>query len=462
VSRAHPAAEIHRDRSDREERLPVATKAIFATGDLANNLALSSLSLVYLIFLTDVAGLRPALAGAVVWIARVVDGITDPAMGRISDHTRTRWGRRRPYLLAGALPFGFFFGLLWTTPFAGQAQMFLYYSGVYIGLSLAATVLSVPYMALIPEMARGYDERTSLNTWRTAAAMTGVILAASLQPAAVALGGDAAAWATAGAIAAFAMILPWGPVVAVSRERTIAHEAVPVSLLRDLLDLLGHAHYRRLSALYIASRVALDVAGASLVYFMTYAIGRPQDFFPAILCLMLAAAASLPIWMAIARHREKHDIFMVGTAWWVAWLVVIAFATPEWPRWLIFVITAAVGAGYAVADLMPWAMVGEVVDEDELRTGQRREGLYNGAFTFLRKLGGATAIGLAGLLLDVAGYVPEGEVQPASALLAIRMLTALVPGLCLVAAIALAWRYPLGRRRHDEILAALSARDRRS
>jgi GPH family glycoside/pentoside/hexuronide:cation symporter len=163
--------------------------------------------------------------------------------------------------------------------------------------------------------------------------------------------------------------------------------------------------------------------------------------------------------MTLARSREKHNVFIVGTLWWVAWLAVIFFATPEWPRWTLFAITAAVGVGYAVADLMPWAMVGEVIDEDELRTGQRREGLYNGAFTFLRKLGGASAIGLAGLLLDVSGYVPRGEVQPGSALMAIRVLMGVVPSLFLLLAIGLAWRYPLDRARHDEILETIRGRE---
>lgn len=445
--------------SSDEDPLSPFEKALFATGDHAINVGLSSLSLVYLLFLTDVAGLRPALAGAVVWIARIVDGITDPAMGRISDHTRSRLGRRRPFFLGGALPYGLFFGLLWVTPFSGQASMFVYYALIYMALSVASTVLSVPYMALIPEMARGYDERTSINTYRSAAAIVGVIVAACLEPVAAALGGDARAWSLAGWALAIWVVLPWLPVFAVSRERSIEHAASPVSLWRDLRDLLGHDHYRRLSALYIASRIALDVAGAALVYFMTYVVGRREDFAPAILTLMVAAAASLPLWMAISRHREKHDIFIVGTLWWVAWLGVIFFATPEWPRWSLFAITAAVGVGYAVADLMPWAMVGEVIDEDELRTGQRREGLYNGAFTFLRKLGGASAIGLSGLLLDVAGYVPRGEVQPESAVLAIRVLTGVVPSLFLLGAIALAWRYPLDRAHHDSILDAIRRRE---
>ncbi|MGH0037219.1 MAG: MFS transporter [Myxococcota bacterium] len=458
LSAGESAAAARALRDDPDPLSPLA-KAIYASGDHAVNVGLSSLSLVYLLFLTDVAGLRPALAGAVVWCARIIDGITDPAMGRISDRTRWRLGRRRPYFLLGALPYGLFFAMLWLTPFSGQTPMFVYYALTYMALSVASTVLSVPYMALIPEMARGYDERTSLNTFRSAGAIAGVVVAASLEPLAASMGGGPRAWASAGGALAVWVMVPWIPVFLASRERAVTHREESGSMWRDLRDLLGHDHYRRLSALYIASRIALDVAGAALVYFMTYVIGRREDFAPAILVLMLSAAASLPMWMALARRREKHDIFIVGTLWWVGWLAVIFFATPDWPRWTLFAITAAVGVGYAAADLMPWAMVGEVIDEDELHTGRRREGLYNGAFTFLRKLGGASAIGLSGLLLDVSGYVPQGEIQPESAVFAIRFLMGVVPSLFLAAAIALAWRYPLDRARHDEIADSIRSRD---
>ena len=180
--------------------LPVRTKLVYATGDHTVNLSLSALSLLYLFFLTEYAGLQPYLAGLIMWVPRIIDAFTDPLMGRISDRTPWRWGRRRPYFLIGALPFGITFALLWLTPFESQSAKFAYHISVYIALSLCTTVLSVPYLALLPEMARGYDERTSLNTYRAAAAVLGTFAAVGMQGLAEALGGSAG-YAQVGAVA---------------------------------------------------------------------------------------------------------------------------------------------------------------------------------------------------------------------------------------------------------------------
>jgi GPH family glycoside/pentoside/hexuronide:cation symporter len=437
------------------QAISIGTKAVFALGDHTVSLALSALALVFLIFLAEVAGLRPALAGLVVWTARIFDAITDPLMGRISDGTRWRRGRRRPYFLIGAVPFGIFFALLWTTPFQGQTAMFLYYTSVYVALSLAMTIISVPYMALIPEMTRSYDERTSLNTFRSGAAVIGTLIAAGLPALVTTLGGGAPGYALASSLLAVWLVLPWAAVYAASWERPEHERARSQESFRDSLkSLLRHRTYLRLCALYVPARIAVDIAGLSFAFFFTYWLGRRADFGPTLFALLGVVVLSLPVWLRIARRIDKHLIFVIGASWWVLLLVFLFFVTPEWPRWLVFVSAGLAGIGYAVADLMPWSMVGEVIDEDELTTGLRREGVYNGFFTFLRKLGGAFAFLISGLLLEASGFDPSAE-QPESALMAIRALTSLVPAFFLCVAIAVAIRYPLSRKRHDEILVQL-------
>ena len=127
--------------------------------------------------------------------------------------------------------------------------------------------------------------------------------------------------------------------------------------------------------------------------------------------------------------------------------------------WIMFAYVPLVGFGYAVVDLMPWSMVGEVIDEDDLETGERREGLYNGVFTFVRKLGGALGVFLVLTILDVAGYV-KGEQQSETARQAIRFMTAVAPAFFLLVGVWLAWDYPLTRKAHEEILRRLDDRAR--
>ena len=160
---ASPAASA----SGEDARLNPRRMSVYGMGDFTINAVLVALNMFYVTyFLTQVAGLRPELAGLVQLIGRGVDAFTDPAMGRISDLCHWKWGRRRPFFMLGALPFGLTFALLWTTPGGSQTGMFVYYTALYILLSLSMTVLAVPYLALMPEMALGYDARTSLNMYR--------------------------------------------------------------------------------------------------------------------------------------------------------------------------------------------------------------------------------------------------------------------------------------------------------
>jgi GPH family glycoside/pentoside/hexuronide:cation symporter len=444
--------------------LPVSTKVIYASGDHTVNLVLSAASLLFFKFLTDVAELRPVLAGAVVWIARVVDAFSDPTMGRISDLTRWKVGRRRGYFLLGALPFGVFFALMWwDAPFASQGGKFAYYTGVYVMVSLAMTVLSIPYLALLPEMATTYDERTSFNTFRSGAAVLGTFAAVAMKPLSSAFGGGAEGWWAAGCIVGVWLVLPWLGVFKVSFERPEFVRSQTLGFREGVRVLAGHRAYRSLSGFYILARIAVDLIGAMFLFYFTDWIGREDDFHTTLFLFLSIVVLSLPFWLRVARHHDKRTIFIFGAAWWIGAQIFIFMGDPTWPRWTLFLLASLAAIGYAVADLMPWSMLGDVIDEDELATGDRREGVYVGFFTFLRKLGGASAVLLIGFALDLAGYVgggvPRAE-QSEVALQTIRVLTSLVPAALLGLAIWVALGYPLGRAAHQKVLDQLRRRER--
>lgn len=440
--------------------LPARTPILFALGDHAVNLALSSLLFVFPNFLTDVAGLRPALAGLVPMIGRVVDALTDPAMGRLSDHTSWRAGRRRPYFLLGMLPFGVTFAALWwPLPGASDNGRFAYYSAAYIGFSLAVTMIAVPYAALIPEIAPGYHERTRLNAWRASFAIGGALLAASVfRPLAEALGGGPGGFQKAGILAGIWVSWPWLLVYFGTFERPGYQRRQAEGLFESLTSVSRHGSFRVLVGIMLTSRIAIDLTGTMFIFWFRYWIGRPGDF-PITMALFLGSAATLgfPLWNRVGRYLDKRTVFLFGASSWVAAQAFIFFATPEWPRTLIFVFAAFAGIGYAAADMIPWSMLGEVVDEDEVQSGFRREGIYAGSFTFLRKLGGASAVALALWALDLSGYV-QNQAQAEGTLWTIRVLTAALPGLFVLLAGVVALRYPLSQKRHEEILAVLAER----
>ncbi|HVH06466.1 MAG TPA: glycoside-pentoside-hexuronide (GPH):cation symporter [Myxococcota bacterium] len=460
---AAPARDAETRRETASERsLRPPGKAVYALGDLTANLALSALSLVYAsYYLTQVADLRPALAGLVPLIARGVDAFADPLVGRLSDATTWRAGRRRPYFLIGAVPFGAAFALLWwDLPVESQAAKLAYYTTVYTLTSVAMSVLSVPYLALIPEMALGYDARTSLNTYRNAGAVLGTFAAIGIRPTAEAFGGGGSGFLAAGAVYGVILAVPWLFVHRVSFERPgFQGRGAEAGFGDALKTVFKHRTFSQLTALYLFGRIAMDLVSALVILYMTYWIGRSADFEPLMAVFLTCVLLALPFWLRLARHRDKAHVFLVGSLMWATVSLLAAAFGPETPRWVLFAWAAAAAMGYAVVDLMPWSMVGDVIDEDDLAHGERREGLYNGVFTFLRKLGGALGVMIVMSLLDLAGFA-RSETQSATVQQAIRWLTALAPCAFLLVGAMFARGYPLGRAAHARIVEQLDARDR--
>ena len=305
---------------------------MFALGDFTVNTVLTSLSILYVThFLLTVAGLRPELAGAVQLIGRTVDAFSDPAMGRISDRTRWRWGRRRPFFLIGAIPFGAGFALLWLhLPHTSQLAMFAYYTAVFIVMSISMTVCAVPYLALQPEMALGYDARTSLNGWRNAGSILGVFAAIAIGPVSEAFGGGPEGFAAAGALYGAIVAVPWLAIWAVTWERPDfqAREA-EMSFLDGVRLAARHATFRRLVGLFLCGRVAMDLVGAMLILYFTLWLGRGGDFYLTISLFFVVVLASLPFWVRFAERVEKSTVFVIGALWWAAALVIIVFVQPD-------------------------------------------------------------------------------------------------------------------------------------
>ncbi|MCU0671101.1 MAG: glycoside-pentoside-hexuronide (GPH):cation symporter [Myxococcota bacterium] len=445
-----------------DPRLTPARKSVYALGDVTINTSLAALSLIYAsYFLPQVVDLRAALAGLVPLIARALDAFADPLMGRISDRTAWRSGRRRPWFLIGAIPYGVSFWLLWVdAPFASSEGRFAYYTAIYLVHALSMTVLTVPYMAILPEMATDYDARTSLNTYRTLGSLIGVFAAVAVRPVAEALGGGKEGFAAAGAIFGVLMTLPWIAVHRVTFERNeFRTRPSEQGHFESLRVVFFHRTFLQLTLAYIMGRIAMDLAGALLILYTTFWLLRPDDFELVMVLFLSAVVLALPFWLRLAQGRDKAQVFTIGSLWWALTSLGLVFVTPEWPRWVIFAYVPIVGFGYAVVDLMPWSMLGEVIDQDDLETGERREGLYNGVFTFLRKLGGALGVFFVMSILDLLGY-RKGAEQSETAREAIRWMTGAAPAFFLLVGVLLLRAYPLTRRRHDEIVAELAMRDR--
>lgn len=447
----------------RGEQLSLWTKLGYAAGDLGNSVGPGTIiPFWYLYFLTDVARLDPALAGLAILAGKLWDAVNDPLIGILSDRTRTRWGRRRPFLLFGAAPFGVTFALLWIVPpIHNQWLLCAYFALVYILFDTAFTLVACPFSALAPELTLDHDERTSLITYQMAVSIGSGLLAALL------LGvvifphypdREATAFLVMGLVCAVAFAVPLWITFAVTRERPeFQVEAAPPPL-QGLRYVLRNREWRYVLAMGLLSWMPVDIAAAAFPYFLVYWIGMAAGDASLVMGVILASAALLlPLVSWMARRLEKKTAFLIATATWAV-LMLSILLVPRGAVVLAYLLAALSGLGVASAHLLPSAMSPDVLEVDELMSGKRQEGLYSGFSVFVRKLSTGLVLALIGPILSWSGYAEGAESQPAAALTAIRLVMTVLPALLLVAACAVAWSYPLTRARHAEILQELARR----
>jgi GPH family glycoside/pentoside/hexuronide:cation symporter len=445
----------------RSERLSFWTKVAYAMGDLSNSMGPGTVvPFWYLFFLTDVAHLNPALAGVTILVGGIWDAINDPLVGLLSDRTRTRWGRRRPYLLFGALPYGVTFALLWIVPpIQNQVLLCLYFALIYILFDTAFTVVSCPYVALTPELTLDHDERTSLTTYRMfVSIVTGLLAAVGFALVFDAVPDKQTAFlvmglACAGLFVPTILIAYFG-----TRERAEFQVEPPPPPLEGLRFVMRNREWWYTLGMRIASWMPVDIASAVFVYYLIYWIGMDEMGASLVQAVILTSATvCLPLILWMSRRWEKRTAFIVSIASWALVMLGTLFV-PRGAVTLAYLVAFLVGPGVSAAHVLPTAMGADALEVDELASGKRQEGIYAGFEVFVRKL--STKLVLAGIgpLLAWSGYVENAAQQTPQVLAAIRVTIAVVPAVILAGAIVVAWAYPLTRTRHREIQAELARR----
>jgi glycoside/pentoside/hexuronide:cation symporter, GPH family len=457
------------------------TKFIYGLGDWGTSASTSARNLYWLFFLVSVVGLRAELAGTVILIGRAWDAVNDPLVGTISDRLQTRWGRRRPLFLFGALPFSLlFFALFYVPPIENMTWLAVYYGVAFLLFDTAYTVINVPYAALTAELTEDYDERSSLAGWRVGTAIFASLVASVtfklLAEEVVAAGLEAelghamalrAGYAVAAALWGVTFALPPLLLFATVKEpRRVPPDTDPLRPLRTFREVFSNRPFRLGATVYLLSFTTADVVVTVLVWFLVFYIRVPRGFDSLTVGIVLSVAfATMPLTVRLMHRFGKRDTYIGAMS---IFAIVLFFLSQAPPGGLAYIVAAALvaGFGFGATQVVPWAMVADVVEEDELQTGKRREGTYAGYMVFLRKLATAIAIFAVTRLLAWTGFqagVTGSRFieQPESALLALRLLVGVVPAVMLVLAIAVAWRYPLDRAAHWELRQKLFRRRRR-
>lgn len=442
-------------------KLPLRTKLLFSTGDLSTSIPLAILMFFQLYFLTDIAGLRPDLAGYAVGLPRIWDAVNDPLFGLFSDRIRTRWGRRRVLLLFGSVPLGLSFAFMWLVPDFSQIGLAFYYAIVFILFDTAFTVVHVGYNALTPELTSDYDERSSLNGFRMVFSISGTLGAIIL---ATVLGwyieDSRTLFSILGIGLGLISIIPPLIVFRITSEKPAQELPDPLPLGTALRQTLSNQPFRMVMGLYLLSWTTASILAAVLIYYANYYLLVPEQANYFVLVAEGAAILFIPFWVWVSRILDKRRAFILGSLSWILVLLAIYALHPDQVL-LAYVLAALSGSGIATAYVLPWSMVPDVVEYDQLRSGQRREGSYYAFASFFQKLATGAALWGMGMALSLTGYItpPSGgalPVQPTQAVNAIRFFIGPVPGLLLILAVLFAWRYPISREKHQETLQTLA------
>jgi GPH family glycoside/pentoside/hexuronide:cation symporter len=453
--------------------LRLSTKLAFGAGDFGTAVTANILAFFSLFFLTNVAGLNPAWAGSVLLISKVWDAINDPLVGALSDRTYSRWGRRYPWMLAGAVPLGLTFFLQWLVPTNQPLLLFAYYVGMGVLFNTAYTAVNLPYTALTPELTRDYDERTSLNSFRFAFSIGGSIFSLLLAQAIFSWVKDQhAQYAWLGGLCGLLAVLPvfwcvwgtWGRSRLVGQYyNSFSAEEALLPLRQQVRVLLNNRAFLYVVGLYLCSWLAVQITSSVLPYFVVDWLRLPQTSFTLVaLAVQGTALLMLPIWNWFSQRWSKKGAYFAGMALWLIATCGLVSLQPG-QTGLLWPLALLAGMGVSTAYLIPWSMIPDVIELDELETGQRHEGLYYSLMVLLQKFGLALGLFMVGKGLDLAGYLPTvadqpPPTQPALALLAVRLTVSAVPAVCLGLGLWLAWRYPLSRERHAEVLLQLAER----
>ena len=438
-------------------------------------------SIFYAIYLTDVVGLEPRLASFGALVGIVWDAVNDPLIGVISDRLHTKWGRRRPFLLWFAIPFGLSFVILWSAPsWDSQIALLIYVTISFMISDTLTTLVSVPFMSLTPELTPDYDERTSLTSFRSffqlVGALSMVIAAPSIVDLVIKAGGSQQqGFITVGMIFGAIGAIPLLLIGLFIKETSRPEQQQSMPFLETLMAVWKNIPFRYVIGLHMLNWSSVDMIAVVFPYYLLYWVARGNQLASIHLfgfdlayesaffgVLMGVCILCIPFWLRLSKVRDKREAYAWGMTFWVAVTFLIYTVQPGHTNYLLF-LAALAGIGVSAAYTLPDSLFADVIEWDELRTGRRQEGIFYGIRALIRKLTGALVIFTALQALGWSGYVtpPVSAVQfmqSDSAVYMIRLLVSPVGALMLSGTIILAWLFPLSRAQHQRIQRLLERR----
>ena len=430
-------------------------KGFFAFADFYGGGGQALISVLYLVFLTDVIKLDAWLAGIVVLISEIWDAISDPLMGLISDNTKTKIGRRRPYVLLGGCLLAVAFGLIFF-PIGSENQMFqfVYCAATYLFYNTVSTMINVSYSSLSAEISSVREERDSANVLRLVVSTASAAVCTLLPSMVIDAYKDGKI-----DITAFYLIVGIGfgilfavPVILCAinvRERVEASPEKKRFSPREIIDPLKNRPFRNLVGMYLGQALCMDVFSAGVVYFAKY-VTTPKGSSTVFLGIFIAVQLlAFPIINSLIKKVSVNKIYKFGLPLSIVALIGLAIFGSN--LYIAYACVFFVAVGFAGAQLTSWIMFPHTVDAGELLTGKRQSGSCSAIMTFTRKSSSALVIFIFSLVLELTGYNGKKAIQPVSAQLGIKYVMSFTCIIFMILGFIMAKRYTLDKHKNQQV-----------
>ncbi len=444
-----------------QQKLSMKIKVGYGVCDLGGNLFFTIIAFLLLNYLTDTVGISAGLAGMVIMIGKIWDAVTDPVVGYISDRTRTKWGRRRPFMLFGSIPLFLTMILMFTNPgLDSQWQLFAWGIIVYCLLCTAYTLVNIPYNSMTPELTKDFHERSSINGYRFGFAVIGTLLGAGAALPLIGLfSSKDTGYTVMGIIFGLLMMVTAMITVAMVKEPQTESGVEQKGFFDTYLSVFKNRPYVIILLTYTFHVTALTIVAGIMIYYFKYVHENEPITTVAMLILLLTAMAFIPVSIILAKKIGKKATYGIGMAILSVSIMILFFQGHRLGLQfsLATMFLSGIGMGFLYA--LPYAIVPDVVEYDYLLSGQRTEGAFYGIWTFGIKLGQALALGITGAVLSAVNYVPD-VVQTEQSLFGIRLLVGPISAAIFLLAILTLYFYPINEQRYNEILEQIDEMER--
>ena len=439
------------------KRVSWITTVGYGSGDFGFNLYFAGLNLYLLYYYTDILNIDPAVAGLIIMLPVIWDGISDPLMGWIVTRTRSRFGKFRPYILFGAPFMGLSFVGMFAAPIWFPDHVVVACLVTHTIFRTAYTVASVPYSSLAAALTHDSQERGTMAGIRMIAAMIGgIVTAATMLELARYFGnGDMRQGFVQVAIVYGLLSSAMMVIIFLTTSQEVSLVSSKTVTSRQTLSFLRHNRaFWILCGASLVGVIGSAIGGKSIVYYINYYAGHPESVSDVMSIGILGAGIGIPIWTVVARHLSKRWVWVIGASG-ASLLNLALFLFDVKDVSTLSALAFCNGLiGGAVA-VMFWSMLPDTVEYGQWRSGVRDDGIVFGLSQLISKAGSGLGVGMIGLLLSAIGY-NAGIEQSAATLQGIRASAFLIPAAASALSVLVILFYPLDAQLHARIVRGLA------